>query len=129
MKHLKRLSALATSAVLGASLISTTDFIGNIRYEAIAAESDRLGFVTADGTQFKMDGSTFYYAGTNNYYINFKPKYEVDKVIEDAAAMGLKVIRTWGHLDVGIKTDKLDKDGSPVFEENIDGVGSKEGVY
>ncbi|MGN0585097.1 MAG: hypothetical protein ACI4JD_06545 [Ruminococcus sp.] len=32
-----------------------------------------VGFVTTNGTQFMLDGSTFYYAGTNNYYLNFKP--------------------------------------------------------
>ena len=69
------------------------------------------GFVQTDGTQFLLDGSTFYYAGTNNYYLNFKPQYEVDQVMEDAAAMGLKVIRTWGNLDAGVKTDKVNKDG------------------
>lgn len=129
MKCLKKLSAITASAVLGANFISALGFLGNIEYRAIAAESDRTGFVTADGTQFKLDGSTFYYAGTNNYYLNFKPKYEVDKVIEDAAAMGLKVIRTWGHLDVGTMTDELDKDGSPIFTDSIDGGGSKEGIY
>jgi len=129
MKCINRISAFAASAVLGLNLISATGFLGNIEYMAVAAESDRMGFVTADGTQFKMDGSTFYYAGTNNYYLNFKPKYEVDKVIEDAAAMGLKVIRTWGHLDVGTMTDELAKDGSPVFTYSVDDGGSKEGIY
>lgn len=129
MKCINRISAFAASAVLGLNLISATGFLGNIEYMAVAAESDRMGFVTADGTQFKMDGSTFYYAGTNNYYLNFKPKYEVDKVIEDAAAMGLKVIRTWGHLDVGTMTDELAKDGSPVFTDSVDDGGSKEGIY
>lgn len=129
MKCFKRISAITASALLSISLVNAVGFQGNIGYDAVAAESGRTGFVTADGTQFKLDGSTFYYAGTNNYYLNFKPKYEVDKVIEDAAAMGLKVIRTWGHLDAGTMTDKLDKDGSPVFEDSVDGTGSKEGVY
>lgn len=129
MKCLKRMSAIVASAVMSVSLINAVGFQGNIGYNAIAAESERTGFVTADGTQFKLDGSTFYYAGTNNYYLNFKPKYEVDKVIEDAAEMGLKVIRTWGHLDAGTMTDELDKDGSPIFKDSVDGKGSKEGVY
>ena len=30
------------------------------------------GFVYRDGTKFMLDGNTFYYAGTNNYYLNFK---------------------------------------------------------
>ncbi|MGN0585096.1 MAG: endo-beta-mannanase, partial [Ruminococcus sp.] len=53
----------------------------------------------------------------------------MDQVIEDAAAMGLKVIRTWGNLDVGVKTDEVSSDGYTVFTDNVDGPGEKEGVY
>ncbi|ADL52789.1 X2-like carbohydrate binding domain-containing protein [Clostridium cellulovorans] len=81
------------------------------------------GFVYREGTKFMLDGNTFYYAGTNNYYLNFKSKAEVDDVIDDAADMGLKVIRTWGFLDVGT----LNADGT--LTNNVDGSGSKDGVY
>ncbi len=95
-----------------------------------AADTDtRTGFVTTNGTQFMLDGSTFYYAGTNNYYLNFKSKFAADNVIEDAAAMGLKVIRTWGNLDAGTLTDKTDAEGNPVFTDSVDGSGHKDGVY
>ena len=95
----------------------------------VNAAQDKTGFVTTDGTNFTLDGSDFYYAGTNNYYINFKPSEDVDEVMQDAEDMGLTVIRTWGHLDVGTMTDQVGSDGFPTFSNNVDGVGHKEGVY
>lgn len=43
--------------------------------------------------------------------------------------MGLKVIRTWGKLDVGVKNDEVSSDGYTVFTDNVDGPGEKEGIY
>ena len=76
-----------------------------------------------------IDPSLFFDEDGKVYYLNFKPQYEVDQVMEDAAAMGLKVIRTWGNLDAGVKTDKVNKDGYTVFTDSVDGSGEKEGVY
>lgn len=87
------------------------------------------GFAYTNGTKFMLDGNPFYYAGTNNYYLNFYSKTSVDNVIDDAADMGLKVIRTWGDLEVGTATGTTDKYGNPVFTDNNDGVGQKCGVY
>lgn len=115
--------AAVSSLVLGCTAIAAP-------FSAtVTAAEDRSGFVTTNGTQFMLDGSTFYYAGTNNYYINFKPKATVDAVLEDAAAMGLKVVRTWGNLDAGVKTDKISDKGYTVFTDSVDGSGEKEGVY
>ena len=69
---------------------------------------------------FAVDGKPFCFAGTNNYYLVFKPRPMVDAVLEAAAAMQLKVVRTWGFLDRGAL------DGSV---PNVDGEGHKEGVY
>ncbi|MDO4157220.1 MAG: cellulase family glycosylhydrolase, partial [Oscillospiraceae bacterium] len=120
---MKKWIALATGMTM---VISSLAITGTSSH---AQAAERTGFVTSDGTQFLLDGSTFYYAGTNNYYLNFKPQYDVDQVIEDAAEMGLKVIRTWGNLDVGVKTDQVSTDGYPVFTDSIDGSGEKEGIY
>lgn len=53
----------------------------------------------------------------------------VDSVFKDAEAMGLKVIRVWGNLDVGVKTGTTDSEGKPVFTNNNDGPGEKDGIY
>ena len=76
-----------------------------------------------------LDGSPFYYAGTNCYYLTFKSQEAVDSVFKDAEAMGLKVIRVWGNLDVGVKTGTTDSEGKPVFTNNNDGPGEKDGIY
>lgn len=121
---MKKLTSIAlTAALCMSSLVSA--FPAGV----VSAADERTGFVTTNGTQFMLDGSAFYYAGTNNYYLNFKSKFAADNVIEDAAAMGLKVIRTWGGLDCGIKTDEVDANGTPVFKNSIDGGGQKDGVY
>ena len=123
---MKKMIALVSSLVLGISSMAN-GVSGTVT--ANAAGDNRTGFVTTNGTQFMLDGSTFYYAGTNNYYINFKPQYDVDQVMEDASAMGLKVIRTWGHLDAGVITDEVSDDGYTVFTGSVDGPGEKEGIY
>jgi mannan endo-1,4-beta-mannosidase len=69
---------------------------------------------------FVVDGKPFCFAGTNNYYLVYKPRAMVDAVLEAAAAMELGVVRTWGFLDRGAL------DGSV---PNVDGEGHKEGVY
>lgn len=117
----------AVGLVLGFSMI-VSGLATGMPLDVKAAQNES-GFVKADGTKFTLDGSDFYYAGTNNYYINFKPSEDVDEVMKDAKDMGLSVIRTWGHLDAGTMTDEVDENGCPVFENNVDGSGHKEGVY
>ena len=121
----KKWIAAISSVVLGCSTVMMP-FASSF---TVNAAGTRSGFVTTNGTQFMLDGSTFYYAGTNNYYLNFKPKESVDAVLEDAAEMGLKVVRTWGNLDAGVKTDKVSDKGYTVFTDSVDGSGEKEGVY
>ena len=68
---MKKWIALAT----GLSLVLSGFAAAGFQPSKVQA-ADRTGFVQTDGTQFLLDGSTFYYAGTNNYYLNFKPQYE-----------------------------------------------------
>ena len=117
-------SALATAMTLTALPVSVF-FIST----GAAAEGVPSGFAYAQGTRFMLDGSPFYYAGTNCYYLTFKSQEAVDNVFKDAEAMGLKVIRVWGNLDVGVKTGTTDSEGKPVFTNNNDGSGEKDGVY
>jgi len=80
------LPALATTASLSAGL------------------SPGDGFVVVSGTDFMLDGKPFHYAGTNCYYLmvysaDLGLRAHVDEVLEEAAAMGLRVIRTWAFND------------------------------
>ena len=119
MRKGKKFKTLIVAAVIGVTTLLTNP---------ILCEAAEDGFVTAEDGKFKLDGSDFYYSGTNCYYLNFKPAEDVDTLLEEASDMGLSVIRTWGHLDVGTMTDQVDEEGVPVFEGSIDG-GAKEGVY
>ena len=61
-------------------------------------------FVRAEGTGFKLGNDPFYAPGTNNYYLlsyasSNGTRAHVDEVLEDAADMGLKVIRAWAFND------------------------------
>jgi hypothetical protein len=58
-------------------------------------------FVTRANDNFLLDGKPFYLTGTNNHYIHFAPKAEVDRVLTDAVNMKLNVIRIWGFIDIG----------------------------
>ena len=78
------------------------------------------GFVERTGNQFTLNGSPYYFGGTNNYYLTYKSNAMVDDVLEDAAAMDLRVIRLWGFIDRG------SLDGSV---PNVDGPGHKDDVY
>jgi len=70
--------------------------------------------------QFEVEGNALCFAGANNYYLGYKPQAMVDDVLETAHAMGIRVLRTWAFIDRG------SLDGSV---RNIDGEGSKDGVY
>ncbi|MFC1734352.1 cellulase family glycosylhydrolase, partial [candidate division KSB1 bacterium] len=74
-------------------------------------------FVQVDGTDFTLDGKPFYFAGANNYYLFYKPLSQVQEVMDDAVALNLTVIRTWGFCD-GICSDG-----------NFNSLQSSPGVY
>jgi Endo-beta-mannanase len=82
--------------VLVLGLILSTAF--SLNFQVSAASSS---FVTRANDNFTLDGKPFYVTGTNNHYLQFAPKSEVDKVLSDAAAMKLNAIRIWGFLDIG----------------------------
>ncbi len=79
-----------------------------------------MAFVEADATRFTLANQPFYFAGSNTYYLIYKSKFMVDAVLDGAKSLGLRVIRTWGFLDMG------SLDGSVA---SVDPPGPKEGVY
>lgn len=120
---MKKALSFFVSLALTASLVAPASTL------AEQSSSTLGGFVKTDGTKFTLDGSPFYYAGTNCYYLNFKQQADIDNELDDAAAMGLKVVRTWGDIDAGVKTGQVDSNGYPVFSNNSDGSGQKDGIY
>ncbi|GAA3947961.1 glycoside hydrolase 5 family protein [Actinoplanes auranticolor] len=50
-------------------------------------------YVRAEGTRFVLDGRSFYVAGTNNHYLGWGTRAEVDSVLESAAGSGYNVVR------------------------------------
>jgi len=57
------------------------------------------GFVHAKQDRLMLDGHSFYFSGTNNYYMMYKPKEMVVDVLDSAVALDLKAIRIWGFMD------------------------------
>ena len=63
-------------------------------------------FVTAEGTRFVLDGRPFYVAGTNNHYLGWGTRAEVDNVLASAADSGYNVVRGIMHSVKGDGTVK-----------------------
>jgi len=75
---------------------------------------------TRPSAVFTLNGQPFCFAGTNNYYMTYKPREMADDVLAAAKAMGLRVVRLWAFLDRG------SLDGTT---RNADRPGDKDGVY
>ena len=69
---------------------------------------------------FELEGKSFCFHGSNNYYPIFKPRDVVDDLFANAQKIDFKVMRVWSMLDVGAL------DGSV---PHVDGDGLKQGVY
>ena len=84
---------LAIPLLVGASLLA----------QPVLAAEPITSFVKQEGGQFTLNEQPFRFGGTNNYYMHYKSNAAIDDVLNDAADMGLKVIRIWGFMD-GIDT-------------------------
>ena len=56
-------------------------------------------FVSVDSLRFEVNGTPYHFAGTNCYYLmtwaaDPSLRADVDEVLDEAALMGFKVIRT-----------------------------------
>jgi mannan endo-1,4-beta-mannosidase len=67
--------------------------------DALYAANPGQGFVRREGSRLAVDGQSFYFAGANQYYLFYKSRKMIDEVLEDAARMGLTVMRTWAFCD------------------------------
>jgi mannan endo-1,4-beta-mannosidase len=70
----------------------------------LVAGASATEFVTVQGTAFHASGQPYHFAGTNCYYLmtwatDPSLRGSVDEVLEEAALMGLTVVRTWAFND------------------------------
>ena len=94
--RLRRTGALGIVLVLTFSLGPVTDATGLRQGE---------GFVQRHGSELRLDGRPFRFAGASNYYLMYKSPLMVDAVLEAAAGADFRVLRIWGSLDIGDPND------------------------
>ncbi|WP_169720157.1 CBM35 domain-containing protein [Aliagarivorans taiwanensis] len=58
-------------------------------------EQVQSGFVTTNGSQFWLDGKPFYFNGTNQYYLMYKPEQMAEDFFKRVAHTGMNAVRTW----------------------------------
>ncbi|WP_327002253.1 cellulase family glycosylhydrolase [Dactylosporangium sp. NBC_01737] len=113
-----RTYALAVVAVLSAAGLTAP-------HAASASAKTDAGFVTRQGSDLRLNGKTFRFAGSNNYYLHYTSPAMVDDVLGDAANAGFNVLRTWGFMESGQNgVSFLSFDGTtPVANDGPDGLG------
>ena len=89
--------AIAGAAGLSAGLLDPLQARAAVTADtASAGPSD---FVTVRDGSFRAGGATFRFGGTNTYYLHQQSHYMVDMALDDAAAMGMRVVRAWAFAD------------------------------
>jgi mannan endo-1,4-beta-mannosidase len=99
------------AALVGAGCLKTPD-----RHIAGALDP-----ATNPPATFELEGQAFCFAGSNNYYLIFKPRPVVDDLLLAAKELDFRVLRVWAMMDRGAL------DGS-VGNADPNG-GDKQGVY
>jgi hypothetical protein len=64
-----------------------------------------------EGPQFILDGGPFYVAGVNNHYLPWGSDTEIERLLDDAVAMGANVVRTFLSAVIGPTIWKFHNDG------------------
>lgn len=85
--------------LLGAAVTAGTAALSAPNATAATPCGPHASFVRADRGHFVLDGKLFRFGGTNCYYLHQQSHYMIDSVLNDAAAMGLPVIRAWAFAD------------------------------
>ncbi len=73
----------------------------SVRAETAPPPQPRPGFVSVSGDHFVLDGRQFRVAGVNNHYLMFGSPAEVTRVLDDAVAMHVNVVRTFLQPVIG----------------------------
>ncbi|WP_295694276.1 cellulase family glycosylhydrolase [Lapillicoccus sp.] len=94
-------AALATAAVTGAALVgeATPASAATTSPSVSGPPSLNRSFVQVRRGRFEVDGKAFRFGGTNTYYLHQQSHYMIDSALDDAAAMGLAVVRCWAFAD------------------------------
>lgn len=92
------LAALARRGVVGLLCVAISASAGAAGTEESVAIPQ---FVETDGVNFKLDGKPFFVTGANNHYLTYGTDAEVTRVLDDAAALGMNVIRTFLQPVIG----------------------------
>ena len=74
--------------------------LGLIGALTVVAAQDQ--FVRASNGQLVLNGQRFRFSGTNNYYLMYSTPAQVDSIFDTASANGLRVMRTWAWIDIGL---------------------------
>lgn len=76
-----------------------------------AAAAPGAGFVGVDGARFTLEGCTFRFTGTNSYFqMIHRHRADhpgVNEVLDEMAARGMTVLRTWAFQDLVERPDCL----------------------
>lgn len=94
------------------AIVLAAVFIGNF------ALAQNTGFVQANGSQFTLNGKTFYFSSANQYYLFYKSQNMIDGVFNEAKSLGLNVFRTWGACDGVWKDGYSFQPSAGVYDEN-----------
>ena len=88
-------------ATLRLSLIFAVALEAALLMSKGAAIASQPQFVGAEGSHFVLHGSKFNVAGINNHYLTYGSRAEVERVLDDAVAMGANVVRTFIQPVIG----------------------------
>ncbi|HTJ37502.1 MAG TPA: cellulase family glycosylhydrolase [Dactylosporangium sp.] len=106
-------------------LVSAIAVLAAVAAAGTASAAERgTGFVARQGSDLRLDGRTFRFAGSNNYYLMYSSPKMVDDVLGDAAGAGFNVLRTWGFLEGsqnGVSFQSFDGT-HPVYNDGPDGL-------
>ncbi|MEO9153514.1 MAG: cellulase family glycosylhydrolase [Lapillicoccus sp.] len=93
-------AALAGAAATGAALAGGAASASAAPAPAVSGPPSRNhSFVQVRRGRFEVDGKAFRFGGTNTYYLHQQSHYMIDAALDDAAAMGLAVVRCWAFAD------------------------------
>lgn len=119
-----RANTVSRRAVLGgsAAVAATALAVGSAAPASAATgkTARRDAFVTVRGGQFVIAGTPFRFGGTNTYYLHQQSHYMIDAALDDAAAMGLGVVRAWAFADGPSTVKPLQPEPFVYNEANFD---------